>query len=72
MAIEDSIVLADELAKQPDIAQALPAYRARRLDRCAYIVRESLAICYGQLGKGPAVDNAKATAAMFAITSQPI
>lgn len=72
MAIEDSIVLADELAKQPDIAQALPVYRARRFDRCAYIVRESLAICYGQLGKGTAVDNAKATAEMFAMTSQPI
>ena len=35
-------------------------------------VEESLAICRGQLGQGPLVDNAKATAAMFAVTAQPI
>lgn len=72
MAIEDSIVLAEELARHDDIATALTAYRERRFDRCAYIVRASLAICMGQLGKGPAVDNAKATAEMFALTAQPI
>jgi 2-polyprenyl-6-methoxyphenol hydroxylase-like FAD-dependent oxidoreductase len=72
MAIEDSLVLADELARHADLNDALTVYRARRFERCAYIVRASLAICMGQLGNGPPVDNAKATAEMFAVTAQPI
>lgn len=72
MAIEDSIVLADELGKHDSVKAAFNAYRNRRYERCRYIVESSLAICYGQLGKGPAVDNHKATAEMFAVTAQPI
>jgi 2-polyprenyl-6-methoxyphenol hydroxylase-like FAD-dependent oxidoreductase len=72
MAIEDGLVLADELARHADIPAALDAWFHRRFDRCAYIVRASLAICRGQLGLGPPVDNAKATAEMFAYTAQPI
>lgn len=72
MAIEDSLVLADELSRHDNLDTALTAYRDRRFDRCAYIVRESLAICHGQIGRGPPVDNAKATHAMFAIVAPPI
>jgi 2-polyprenyl-6-methoxyphenol hydroxylase-like FAD-dependent oxidoreductase len=72
MAIEDSLVLAEELVRHADVEVAFNAYRARRFERCAYIVRASLAICLGQLGKGPPVDNAKATAEMFAVAAQPI
>jgi len=72
LAIEDSLVLAEELARHDTVEAAFRAYRARRFERCAYIVRASLAICMGQLGKGPPVDNAKATAEMFAVTAQPI
>ncbi|MEO6093899.1 MAG: FAD-dependent oxidoreductase [Novosphingobium sp.] len=72
MAIEDSLVLAEELARHDDIEAALTAYRNRRFDRCKYIVEKSLAICHGQIGKGPPVDNAKATAEMFAVSAQPI
>jgi 2-polyprenyl-6-methoxyphenol hydroxylase-like FAD-dependent oxidoreductase len=72
MAIEDSLVLADELSRHDDLELALTAYRERRFERCAYIVRESLAICHGQIGRGPPVDNAKATHAMFDVVAQPI
>ncbi|WP_315761126.1 FAD-dependent oxidoreductase [Sphingomonas sp. Y38-1Y] len=72
MAIEDSLVLADELTKGDDLEAALTAYRDRRFDRCAYIVRQSLAICMGQIGKGPAVDNARATHEMFGVVAKPI
>ena len=72
LAIEDGLVLADELARHDAIDAALTAYRARRFERCAYIVRASLAICMGQLGKGPPVDNARATAEMFKVTAAPI
>lgn len=72
LAIEDSLVLAEEIDRAERMDTALHAYRARRFDRCAYIVRASLAICMGQIGKGPPVDNAAATAEMFALTAQPI
>jgi 2-polyprenyl-6-methoxyphenol hydroxylase-like FAD-dependent oxidoreductase len=72
MAIEDSIVLAEELARHATPEEAFAAYRERRFERCRYIVEQSLAICHGQLGKGPPVDNAKATAEMFQVVAQPI
>lgn len=72
MAIEDAIVLAEEIARHDTPDAAFTAYRERRFDRCRYIVEKSLAICRGQLGLGPLVDNAKATAAMFDVTAQPI
>ena len=72
MAVEDSIVLADELSKHAAPEEAFAAYRDRRFERCRYIVESSLAICRGQLGEGPPVDNAKATAEMFQVTAQPI
>lgn len=72
MAIEDSIVLAEELERHDDIESALAAYRERRFERCAYIVNQSVAICMGQIGKGPPVDNAKATQEMFAMVATPI
>lgn len=72
MAIEDAIVLADELNRYGDLEDALTAYRDRRFDRCAYIVRSSLAICHGQIGRGPAIDNAAATKEMFDKVADPI
>ncbi len=72
MAIEDSLVLADELSRHETPEAAFRAYRDRRFDRCKYIVEKSLAICHGQLGKGPPVDNAEATKEMFKIVAQPI
>lgn len=72
MAIGDAVVLAEELDRADSVPGAFAAYRDRRFDRCAYIVRASLAICHGQLGIAPPVDNHKATAEMFAVVSQPI
>lgn len=72
MAIEDAIVLAEELGRANGLKAAFAAYRNRRFERCCYIVEQSLAICHGQIGKGPPVDNHKATAEMFAVVSQPI
>lgn len=72
MAIEDSLVLADEIAKHDTPESAFSAYRNRRFERCKYIVEKSLAICHGQIGKGPLVDQGAATGEMFGIISQPI
>ena len=72
MAIEDSLVLAEEVSRHADLETALAAYRARRHPRCAYIYDTSAAICAGQLGKGPPVDNARASGEAFAVTAAPI
>ncbi len=72
MAIEDSLVLADEISRHDTPEDAFKAYRDRRFERCKYIVEKSLAICHGQLGMGPPVDNAAATHEMFGVVSQPI
>jgi 2-polyprenyl-6-methoxyphenol hydroxylase-like FAD-dependent oxidoreductase len=72
MAIEDALVLAEELSAHAEPEAAFDAYRARRYERCRYIVEASLAICHGQIGKGAPVDNHQATAEMFAVVSQPI
>ena len=72
MAIEDSIVLAEELAKAATAEDAFEAFRNRRFERCRYIVEASAAICDGQLGRAPPVNQAAATQEMFAVTAEPI
>lgn len=72
MAIEDSIVLADELARADTVDAALTGFHARRFERCRYIVEASRSICLGQLGLGPLIENATATRAMFARVAEPI
>jgi 2-polyprenyl-6-methoxyphenol hydroxylase-like FAD-dependent oxidoreductase len=72
MAIEDAIVLADELAARETPEAAFQAFRTRRFDRCAYITRVSRALCDAQLGKGPPMEQAKVTREMFDVISQPI
>jgi len=72
MAIEDAIVIAEELGRHEEPASAFAAYRERRFERCRYVVERSLEICRGQLGQGPPVDNAKAGAEMNALLAKPI
>lgn len=72
MAIEDAIVLAEELGKTDDVEAAFVTYRSRRFERCRYIVEASRAICDGQLGLRPPIDNHAATKGMFDVVAQPI
>ena len=72
MAIEDSVVLADELARHDTPEAAFTTYRARRFERCKYIVDASRAISFGQTGQGPRIDQAHATQEMFQVTAQAI
>lgn len=41
IGIEDALVLADELARQTDVAGALAAFQARRWERCRMVVENS-------------------------------
>jgi 2-polyprenyl-6-methoxyphenol hydroxylase-like FAD-dependent oxidoreductase len=72
LAIEDSLVLADELAKSDTPETAFERYRQRRFERCRYIVETSVEICNSQLGKRPSVDQAHLTQQMLQVTAQPI
>jgi 2-polyprenyl-6-methoxyphenol hydroxylase-like FAD-dependent oxidoreductase len=72
MAIEDSLVLAEELTGSDTPEAAFRAFRHRRYDRCKYIVDRSRAVGEGQIGKGPLVDNAAASREMFKVISAPI
>ena len=72
MAIEDAIVLGEELARASTPQQAFAAFRARRFERCRYIVENSRAIGDSQLGLLPPVDQAKATGDMFRVVAEPV
>ncbi|WP_404366979.1 FAD-dependent oxidoreductase [Sphingomonas sp. MMS24-J45] len=71
MAIEDSLVLAEEISRHDDPEAAFTAFHARRVERCRYIVDASVAICSAQVA-GERVDQAAATSEMFQIVAQPI
>ncbi len=72
MAIEDSLVLADELARADTPEQAFTAFRARRFERCRYVVERSKLICDGQLGRVPAVDQSVEVRELFKVLAAPI
>jgi 2-polyprenyl-6-methoxyphenol hydroxylase-like FAD-dependent oxidoreductase len=55
MAVEDAIVLADEISKHAsDIQAALAAFTKRRFERCRFIVESSVRIGERQLAHAPA------------------
>ena len=72
MAIEDSLVLAEEIRTHDSVGAAFRAFHARRESRCRYIVERSRAVCFGQLGLGPIVEQASATHDMHQRIAEPI
>lgn len=52
MAVESGIVLAEELARTSDVAEALQAYQERRFDRCRDVIETSVAVGKLQLEHG--------------------
>lgn len=73
MAIEDAIVLSEELAARPKLNDALEGYMTRRYERSRMVYDNSI-----QLGKwemnpaDPSADPAGLTAKSFGILAQPI
>ena len=72
MAIEDSLVIAEELKRHATIEAAFRAFHERRYERCKYIVERSRAVCFGQIGRGPVVEQAHATHDMHQRIAEPI
>ncbi len=73
MAIEDSLVLAEELAARPhDPRAAFAAFQQRRHERCRFIVEASASVGDYQMGRRDALDYAALTREMFEVTAAPV
>ncbi|GIX13441.1 MAG: hypothetical protein KatS3mg118_1400 [Paracoccaceae bacterium] len=72
MAIEDAIVLADELAANDTPEAAFTAYRARRFRRVEFIVTNSVRLGDAQMGRIAAVDVAEVNRQTIALVAEPI
>lgn len=72
MAIEDSLVLAEELARADTPEAAFERFQARRFDRCKFIVESSISVGEFQLGRRDALDYPALTREMFERTSAPL
>lgn len=72
MAIEDSLVLADELGKAATPEDAFTAYRARRLPRVQHVASNSVRIGEMQMGKIPPFDVGELTGQTIGLMCQPI
>ena len=73
MAIEDALVLAEQLATDAAVADALAAFQERRTERCRMVVENSV-----QLGKweqhpdDPEADHDGLSARSWAALAEPI
>jgi 2-polyprenyl-6-methoxyphenol hydroxylase-like FAD-dependent oxidoreductase len=73
MAIEDGIVLAEELASGPRVPDALERFMERRWDRCRAVVESSTQISEWERDPGGAGGDAAAlTARMMRLLAEPI
>ncbi len=70
-AIEDGIVLAEELQRHDDFEAAFDAYTARRYERCKLVVDTCLAIAEWEKGQKPGFDNIAATNLVLDTLAQP-
>lgn len=72
MAIEDALVLAEELSRHAAPEEAFAAYRARRFDRVRHVVVNSLRIGDMQMGKVPPFDVGALTGQTIRMMAGPI
>lgn len=72
MAIEDAIVLTQELVRAADPQTAFAAYRARRVERVKFIVENSIRIGDAQMRKIPPVNVGEISGRMMGMMAQPI
>jgi 2-polyprenyl-6-methoxyphenol hydroxylase-like FAD-dependent oxidoreductase len=72
MAIEDAVVLAEELEKAGDPQSAFKAYRDRRFNRVKFVVENSVRMGDSQMGKIEHVDMADLNRQAIGLMAQPI
>lgn len=72
MAIEDAVVLAEELASTNDLEAAFTRYRQRRYERCRFVNLNSLAIGDMQMGLRQDVDPGDINRRCMTLMAEPI
>jgi 2-polyprenyl-6-methoxyphenol hydroxylase-like FAD-dependent oxidoreductase len=72
MAIEDAVVLAEELAKDQPIDKAMARYMERRWERAKFIWETSVGICQSEVRGERNIDRPGLIAKMLEVTAGPI
>ncbi|UJW85686.1 FAD-dependent monooxygenase [Devosia sp. SL43] len=72
MAVEDGIVLAEELVRAKSPEDAFAAYRARRFERVKHVADNSIRIGDMQMGKIPPFDVGALTGQTIGLMAKPI
>lgn len=72
MAIEDAVVLAEELSSRPTVLKALDGYMERRYERCKTLVDISMALCKGEIDNDHTVDVPGLSAISMQVAAAPI
>ena len=72
MAIEDAIVLAEEVSRGGDLQQCLTRYTARRWERCKFIWETSMRICNAETDGLEQFGRMELIRKMVEVTAQPI
>ena len=72
MAIEDGIVLAEEIASQPDLERALARFMERRFERCRLVIENSVALGQIEMHHGSLHEHTRLMSEALAALRQPI
>lgn len=72
LAIEDAVVLADELDRKPDVAAAFQGFHDRRYARCKTICEGSIQVGEWELSHSPEADHKGMLVSMITLAAEPI
>jgi 2-polyprenyl-6-methoxyphenol hydroxylase-like FAD-dependent oxidoreductase len=72
MAIEDALVLSEELAVEGSLQERLQRFMKRRFDRCKYISENSILAGEREMARDAGFDRVGLTIAMLKLTAEPI
>ena len=72
MAIEDGIVLVEEILASPRLNEALERFMARRFERCRLVIDNSVALGRIELDHGPPAEHAKLMGETLLALREPI
>jgi 2-polyprenyl-6-methoxyphenol hydroxylase-like FAD-dependent oxidoreductase len=72
MAIEDAVVVTEELSRTDDVNAAFTAFMKRRFARCEFIVRESVQAGQWEIERNPNADRPAQVRKMLEFVAQPL
>ncbi len=72
MAIEDAVVLADELAGKPTVEEAFASFHDRRYERCKTLCEASIQVGEWETSHSPEADHQGMLVKMITLAAQPI